>query len=194
MHKELGFSSKNSTPCRRRDNRSRVETAQICEAQKPPQPRKIRHCSLHPRALFPFPPLDSMTALCLLLGPPRPLPGPGMAPGLAPPTSRAAGLAQAYTLTSCPRQQKAPADDSCASLLGILRQLHDGRSRDCDSCPGSDHLVHAVQVRDDVQPHLRALRRGQEAVPEKVHCTQSPGQGSDLHYGKVALGFLVAQQ
>lgn len=41
--------------------------------------------------------------------------------------------------------------------LGILSQLHNGGEQGLRELPDADHLVHAVQVGDDVQPYLRAL-------------------------------------
>ena len=56
------------------------------------------------------------------------------------------------------------------SPLGVLSQFHNGREQGLGQLPDANHLIYAVQVGDDVQPHLRALRRGQEGS-ESMHCT-----------------------
>ena len=41
--------------------------------------------------------------------------------------------------------------------LGVFRQLHDGRQEGLGELLDADDLIHAVQVGDDVEPHLWAL-------------------------------------
>lgn len=53
------------------------------------------------------------------------------------------------------------------SPLGIFSQLHNGRQQGLGQLSDANHLIHAVQVGNDVQPHLRALRRRQGS--EKMH-------------------------
>lgn len=57
------------------------------------------------------------------------------------------------------------------SPLGIFSQLHNGRQQGLGQLSDANHLIHAVQVGDDVQPHLRALRRRQGS--EKMHLAQN---------------------
>lgn len=45
------------------------------------------------------------------------------------------------------------------SPLGILSQLHNGREQGLRELPDTNHLIHAVQVGDDVQPHLGTLEK-----------------------------------
>lgn len=43
--------------------------------------------------------------------------------------------------------------------LGVLRQLHDGGQQGLGQLADADHLVHAVQVGNNVEAHLGALRQ-----------------------------------
>jgi len=42
--------------------------------------------------------------------------------------------------------------------LGILSQLHYSWQKRLRELPDPDHLIHTVQIRNDVQTHLRALQ------------------------------------
>ena len=55
--------------------------------------------------------------------------------------------------------------------LGVLGQLDDGGQQRLRQLRDADHLVHAVQVRDDVQSHLGALvfQLGQEQGQEVLY-------------------------
>ena len=133
MHKELSFSSKNSTPCRRRgDKRSGVETGQFWRSPgKPHTPSKeLGTVPLHLTGSLPISPLDSPNSphtFHWALGAPR-------SPGTAP-RPRAAGLAQACGLTSCPASR-----GMYSMMASRTRHLASSASstmagsRDCDSC------------------------------------------------------------
>ena len=65
-------------------------------------------------------------------------------------------------------------DDQTHPPVGILCKLHDGGEQELGQILDADHLFHAIEVRDDVQPHIRAL------IPQ-----QSQEEGHDVLDGVI---------
>lgn len=65
-------------------------------------------------------------------------------------------VAQTHQLAS--QQWHVLNDGQSNPPLGILSQLHYSWQQRLRELPDPDHLIHTVQIRNDVQTHLRALQ------------------------------------